>query len=446
MSSTALQRIPRASASLKTASLTPGAEVAAMTRYAPSRSAGANFFARHSTFPCAIHCATAGVTCGATMRTRASAAKRPSIFPSATPPPPRTTTRRSRSFTKMGSKLMLAFDSHRHRASRGVAFNRRDEFSGQPSTNLLIRVAGEKAPQIFAGCALLVEFAQQPLDGVRHFRRRATKAHGPRNRRELAHAAPDAEVIRVDHPAIDLQLFAFDADVRDPVLPAAIRASGDVQLELLLEPRQALIELFRKPTREAFCFCQCQLAKFRTGAGNGPARKSGSAYRQAHCGQLAGDSRRMFIRNIHDQQVLHDGVAEMPVRVPVGEARSSAQLLWRYAPAQHVRADIRKALLLLRVNPNVIAVNVRGKLFPFGGIERKTKPILQCGQEGLRGPPMLQEKKFQPGPLAVLAEHFRFTKELRHTAYNGDNLLPPHEGVQANAEVGIGGEAASHAQ
>src|SRR5260221_13339863 len=79
-------------------------------------------------------------------------------------------------------------------------------------------------------------------------------------------------------------------------------------------------------------------------------------------------------------------------------------------------------------------------------MERKAKPILQRGQEGVRGPAMLQEKKFQPGALAVLAEHLGFAKQLRHTAYNRDSLLPPHESVQANAEVRIGGETTGHAQ
>src|SRR4029077_1491305 len=359
---------------------------------------------------------------------------------------PTTTTRRSRSFTKMGSRLMLAFDSHRHGASRGVALHRSDEFCRQPSANLLVRMAREKAPKIFARLALLVEFVQQPVHGVRYFRRRAAIADRPRNRSELAHAPAETEVIRVDHTPIDLQLLALDADVRDPVLAAAIRASGDVQLELLLKSRQALIELLRKPTRQGFRLSQRQLAKFRTGASNGAARESGRAHGQAHRGQFSGDPRRMLIGNIHDEQVLHDGVAEMPIGVMVGEIRSGAQLLRRYAPAQHVRANIGESVLLLRVNADVIAVNVRGKLFRFGGIKRKAHPILQRGQEGVRCPAVLQEKKFQPRTLAVFAEHLRFTKELRDPAYNGDSLLPSHKGVQANAEVRIGGKTASHAQ
>src|SRR5216684_7007130 len=91
-------------------------------------------------------------------------------------------------------------------------------------------------------------------------------------------------------------------------------------------------------------------------------------------------------------------------------------------------------------------MNVRRKLFVLGRIERKAKPILQCGQERFRRPAMLQEQKFEASALAVLAEHFRFPKELRHTAYHGDNLLPLHESIETNAEVRIRGKATSHAQ
>src|SRR5258708_23212318 len=140
----------------------------------------------------------------------------------------------------------------------------------------------------------------------------------------------------------------------------------------------------------------------------------------------------MLVRNIHHQEVLHDRVAQMPIGVTVGEIRSGTQLLRCYAPPQDVRADIRKALLLLHVNADVIAMNVRRKLFVLGGIERKAKPILQCGQERFRRPAMLQEQKFKARTLAVLAEYFPFTKKLRHTAYHWDNQLPLYENVHTN--------------
>src|SRR6266478_8119010 len=124
----------------------------------------------------------------------------------------------------------------------------------------------EKATQIFAGRALFVEFAQQALDGVRHIRSCATISNRPRNGRELTNASANAEVVGIDHASILLDLLAFNADVRDPVLPAAIRAAGDVQLELFLKSRQALIEFLCKPAGKALRFSERQLAKFRARA------------------------------------------------------------------------------------------------------------------------------------------------------------------------------------
>src|SRR6267154_6499089 len=135
----------------------------------------------------------------------------------------------------------------------------------------------------------------------------------------------------------------------------------------------------------------------------------------------------MLIRHVHNQQILHDGVAEMPVGVTIGEIGRCAQLLRCYSPAQHISADIRKSRLLLRVNADVIAMNVRRKLFWLSRIERETQSVLQFRQERISGPAMLQEKKFQPGALAVLAQHFRLAEQLGHSPYNRDGLPPPHE-------------------
>src|SRR5882757_9328673 len=121
----------------------------------------------------------------------------------------------------------------------------------------------EKATQIFAGRALLVEFAQQSLDGVRHIRRCATVSNRSRNGCELTNASANAKVVGIDHPPILLDLLAFNADVRDPVLPAAIRAPGDVQLELLLKAGQALVQFFCEPTRKALRLSKRQFTKFR---------------------------------------------------------------------------------------------------------------------------------------------------------------------------------------
>src|ERR1700686_1562063 len=351
-----------------------------------------------------------GVTSGATMRTWASAANRLSIFPSATAPPPTTTTSRSRSFTKMGSKLMSPFDSERHRTGSSAPLAGGHKFSRQPTANLLVRLPRKKAPQILPGRSLLIECAEQPLDGVRNLRSRATITERPRDRSTLAHAPANAKVVRIYHASIHFQLLALDPNVRNPVLPATIRASGDVQLQLLLKARKPLIELFGEPAREAFRFRQRQLAEFRSGASHRAARKRRGPHRQTRRRQLASDARCMLIRNIHDQQVLHDRVAKMPVRVALGKIRRSAQLLRSDAPAQHVCADVRKPGLLLWMNANVVAVNIGGNFFRLGRIQREAEPLLQRRQERVRRPAMLQEKKFQPRALAVLAEHFGFPK------------------------------------
>src|SRR5882757_9870298 len=154
----------------------------------------------------------------------------------------------------------------------------------------------------------------------------------------------------------------------------------------------------------------------------------------------------MLIRHVYDEQILHDGVAQMPVGVTVGEIGRCAQLLRCYSPAQHISADIRKSRLLLRVNAGVIAMNVRRKLFWLSRIERETQSVLQFRQERISDPAMLQEKKFQPGALAVLAQHFGLAEQFRHAAYNRDRLLPSDESVQANAKMRIGGETPSHTQ
>src|SRR5712675_646359 len=304
----------------------------------------------------------------------------------------------------------------------------------------------EKATQIFAGRALLVEFAQQSLDGVRHIRRCAAISNRPRNGCELTNAAANAKVVGIDHASILLDLLAFNADVRNPMLSAAIRATGNVQLELFLKSRQALIEFLCKPAGKALRFSERQLAKFRARASHCSTRKGGSAHGQADRGQLASHSGRVLIWHVYDEQVLHDGVAQMPVGVAVGEIGRCAQLLRRYTPAQYVRAHIRKARLLLRMNADVIAMKVRGKLFRLRRIEREAQSVLQFRQERISGPAMLQEKKFQPGALAVLAQHFGLAEQFRHAAYNRDRLLPSDESVQANAKMRIRRETASHTQ
>ena len=106
---------------------------------------------------------------------------------------------------------------------------------------------------------------------------------------ELADAAAHAEIVGVDHSAVLLDFFAFDADVGDPVLAATVGASGDVQFELLFEAGEAVFEFRGEPAGEAFGFGEGEFAEFRAGAGDRAAREGGGLNGQTGGGECGGD-------------------------------------------------------------------------------------------------------------------------------------------------------------
>src|SRR5215472_13374375 len=255
MSSTALQKILRASASAKTALLTPGAEVAATTRDAPAKSPGANSLGSHSALLKRTQSAICGRICGAMTRTRALDKSSPSILPSATAPPPTTTTSLPSCFTNMGKRVLVSgLNGVRNAARWQIAFDGGGCVTRQDGADFVVRTAGEELAKILSVVAANIERAEQALDGVRHFRSGAAIANRPRDGSKLAEATADTKVVGVDHLAIDLDLLPFDPDVRDPVLAAAIGAAGDVEFELLLKRRQTIFQLFGEPAREALGF------------------------------------------------------------------------------------------------------------------------------------------------------------------------------------------------
>ena len=84
----------------------------------------------------------------------------------------------------------------------------------------------------------------------------------------LADRAAKAEVEGIRKLAVVLYFFAFDADVGDPMLAATVGATGDVELELLIEGGEALIEFVDEPAGESLGFRDGQLAELRAGAGD----------------------------------------------------------------------------------------------------------------------------------------------------------------------------------
>ena len=89
----------------------------------------------------------------------------------------------------------------------------------------------------------------------------------------LADGSAKTEVVGVGELAFVLDFFAFDADVGDPVLAAAVGAAGYVELELLVEAGEAVFELVDEPAREALGLSDGQLAELGAGAGDGAAPK-----------------------------------------------------------------------------------------------------------------------------------------------------------------------------
>src|SRR5271166_3529217 len=83
----------------------------------------------------------------------------------------------------------------------------------------------------------------------------------------------NAEVVGVEKAIVYFDLLALNADVRNPMLAATVRASGDMQFHVLIESRQTLFEFFHQPAREAFGLGDREFAEFRTAARDRSARE-----------------------------------------------------------------------------------------------------------------------------------------------------------------------------
>ncbi len=86
-----------------------------------------------------------------------------------------------------------------------------------------------------------------------------------------AERSAHAEVVGIDQAVVDFDLLALNADVGDPVLAATVGASGDVQLQVLIESGQTFLQFFHQPARETLGFGDGQFAEFRAAARHGAA-------------------------------------------------------------------------------------------------------------------------------------------------------------------------------
>ena len=294
--------------------------------------------------------------------------------------------------------------------------------------------------------AVDVEEIQEARDGVGDFVGGATIADGPGDGGDLADAAAYAEVIGIDHFAVELDFFTFDADVGDPVLAAGIGAASDVESKLLLIIGETVFELFGEPAGEGFGFGESELAEFGTGAGDGAANEGRRFDGKAGSGEFGDHRGDVRFGNVDQEKILHKGVADVAVTVTFGEIGGEVELRGSNASANDGGADGEEAGLLLRDDAEMVAMNLRRRLDGFGGIERKIETGLQGGEEGVGGPAVFEEKEFEAGLFTGLAEGFTFAEEFGDGADDGDDLIPRNESVDGDGEVRMRREAAADAE
>jgi len=150
--------------------------------------------------------------------------------------------------------------------------------------------------------------------------------------------------------------------------------------------------------------------------------------------------------DVDEEEILHRGVADKAVAVAIGEIGSDAELCWRDAAAKDGGADGVETGLLLGDDAEMIAMNLSGKLFGFRGIEGEAEAFMEGGQEGIGGPAVFKEKKFEAGFFAGLAKDFGVAEQFGDGADDGDDLMWVEEDVEPEGEMGLCGETAGNAE
>jgi hypothetical protein len=150
----------------------------------------------------------------------------------------------------------------------GVPRDRLEHRAGKLLPQLLVTAAGEVSAQILSRLTRLQVPTQQALQRIGYLGCQATVADRSGDLLMQAYGTANAKVVGVLEFALMLDLFAFHPDVGNPMLTAAIRAAGHVQLELLVETREPFFELIDNPASKALGLSDRQLAELAAGAGD----------------------------------------------------------------------------------------------------------------------------------------------------------------------------------
>src|SRR4029077_1071235 len=299
---------------------------------------------------------------------RAPVSMSPPIFGSTTLPAPTTRHCFPASFINIGNKLVtVSSRCLRYRSSntyrRQIPRYRFRRLARQKLPQLRVRVPGKELPQVLVGLACGEILPEQSLDRIRNLSRKAAISNRPRGRLMQTERSAKAEVIGIDEAAVDFHLLTINANVGNPVLSATVRASGNMQLQVLIETWQALFQFFHQPAGEALGLRDRQLAEFRAAACNGAAPERRPAHPQSDRVQFLGQVISINPGHVHDKQVLHVVRTQFAGRKAISQISGSMHLLRRNASAENGSSHVEVARLPLRMNSHVVAINIRRRRF-----------------------------------------------------------------------------------
>src|SRR5580700_6926603 len=109
---------------------------------------------------------------------------------------------------------------------RRIPRYRRDQFTRHTLPQLLIAVSRKEPSQILSWQPFIQIAPQQALDRVRNLTSWAAITNGPSHRLVQPDCSAHTKVVGVHHAISNFDLLALDANVRNPMLAATIRASG----------------------------------------------------------------------------------------------------------------------------------------------------------------------------------------------------------------------------
>src|SRR5262249_55566817 len=154
-------------------------------------------------------------------------------------------------------------------------------------------------------------------------------------------------------------------------------------------------------SREILRFGERELAEFRARARDGAPAERRAAGRQPGRRELAREGGDTLAPHVDEDDVLHRGRARLAIAVSLGRVRQRAELCRRDPPAQHGGAGIAEVWLALRMDADVVTIDVFGPRLVRRAIERIAQARLDLVQEALGGPAVSQEEKLQSRLLAI---------------------------------------------